>query len=362
MKHINELSIILNKTLNWHKARATCLAQIICGVIATKSTNLAQVSLAMCSKAKPESSYRRIQRFIHSFKFDQSIIFRVIESMFPLPRKLILVMDRTNWQFGKAAINFLVISIAYRGIAIPLVWFNLSKAGGSNFAERKKAVEAAIGQIGLKRIKYLLADREFVGTEWFDWLIQSSIRFVIRVKKNNLVKVRGQKELVPIESLFRRLGKCKKKKVKDPIGIGEHRLYVSASRNPDGELLIVAMPKYFKNALQIYKRRWEIELLFGSLKTRGFCLEETKITRADRTERLFFILSIAFCWSYVVGIEKSMKAPIRIIGKGVKEYSLFRYGYDCIRSALLVNQLDFNELRQLLKLLNSRKKWRISDV
>ena len=74
MKHINELSSILNKTLNRHKARATCLAQIICGVIATKSTNLTQVSLAMRSKAKPESSYRRAY----------------IESMFPLPRKLIL--------------------------------------------------------------------------------------------------------------------------------------------------------------------------------------------------------------------------------------------------------------------------------
>ena len=40
-----------------------------------------------------------------------------------------LTMDRTNWQFGKADINFLVL-----GIARPVFWSVLDKAGNSDTA------------------------------------------------------------------------------------------------------------------------------------------------------------------------------------------------------------------------------------
>ena len=58
MKHINELAFILNNHLNWHKSRATCLAQIVRGMIAVKTVNLAQIAVSFTSKAKITSSYR----------------------------------------------------------------------------------------------------------------------------------------------------------------------------------------------------------------------------------------------------------------------------------------------------------------
>ena len=159
MKHINELSQILNKILNWNKARVDCLAQVVIGIIKVKNVNLAQVALGMASDSKIESRYKRVQRFLHGFKFKQSVVFQVIQTLFPLPKKLILIMDRTNWKFGKAHINFLVISIACKGIALPIIWINLAKAGNSCGKERIQAVNNIVNQVGKKRVKYLLADR-----------------------------------------------------------------------------------------------------------------------------------------------------------------------------------------------------------
>ena len=355
MKHINELSQILNKILNWNKARVDCLAQMIIGIIKVKSVNLAQVALGVDSASKKESRYRRMQRLLHSYKFDQSIIFQVIQTLFPLPKKLILIMDRTNWKFGKTHINFLVISIACKGIALPIFWINLAKAGNSCGKERIQAVTSVLNQVGKKRVKYLLADREFVGTEWFDWLMETQLKFLIRMKKNVLIKAHGQKCLVPLESLFRTLNVCRRRKIKQPVILGKHQLYVAASRAPDGELLIVASPKKIKNPIGLYRRRWEIETLFGCLKKRGFCFEETKITIPERIEKLFFILAIAFCWSYAAGIEKAENQPIRKINGKSTEYSLFRYGYDLLREVFLNIESKMESFKPVLELFFSIK-------
>ena len=362
MLHINELSNILNQNLKWHKARANFLAQMIYAIIAVKSVNLAQVALGFSSRVCPASCYRRTQRFLSSFIFEQCLIVKIIKALFPLPRKVILIMDRTNWKFGKTHINLLVVSIACKGIGIPIFWVNLARAGNSKTPERIETIKKAIDLIEKKRIKYVLADREFVGSEWFDWLVDSSIRFLIRIKQDTLVSKNGYCCDVPIKQLFRRLKSGKKKIFKHPITIKNQLLFVSASRNLEGELLIVATPKYTNKAIEIYKRRWEIETLFGCLKTRGFCLEETKLTKPDRIEKLVFVLTIAFCWSYVIGIERNKKSPIRVKKNGKLEYSLFRYGYDWIRRLVINIGQCRSDFRWALKLFLSEKSWSFSHV
>ncbi len=38
------------------------------------------------------------------------------------------------------------------------------------------------------------------------------------------------------------------------------------------------------------------------MKTSGFNLEDTHLTDIDRIEKLIAIVTIAFCWAYLVGI------------------------------------------------------------
>ena len=84
-----------------------------------------------------------------------------------------------------------------------------------------------------------------------------------------------------------------------------------------------------------YKRRWEIEVLFQCLQSRGFNFEETHLKDEERLKRLFAVLAIAFCWAYHVGAWRHVVKPIRIKKHARPARSIFRYGFDWIRHVVL---------------------------
>ena len=134
---IYELKTVLSEHLPWHGARISFLAQFLLALLKVRSVNLAELATGFGGKAKVDSHYKRLQRFFRSFEIDQGGLARLLVRLVPVgdgPWRL--TMDRTNWQFGKVDINFLVLGIAYRGIALPLFWSVLGKAGNSNTAER----------------------------------------------------------------------------------------------------------------------------------------------------------------------------------------------------------------------------------
>ncbi len=63
-------------------------------------------------------------------------------------------------------------------------WDLLPKKGNSNTTERIKIIDRFIKQFGKTMIAGLLADREFVGDDWFNWLLTEGIPFCIRIKGN----------------------------------------------------------------------------------------------------------------------------------------------------------------------------------
>ena len=82
-----------------------------------------------------------------------------------LKAPFVLTLDRTNWQRGKANLNILVLGVAYKGIAIPLLWTLLDKRGNPNTPERIALMSQYIALLGCESIKYLTADREFIGKD-----------------------------------------------------------------------------------------------------------------------------------------------------------------------------------------------------
>ena len=70
---------------------------------------------------------------------------------------------------------------------------------------------------------------------------------------------------------------------------------------------------------------------FGCLKKRGFCFEDTHLIHIARIETLICVLTIAFCWSHLVGEAKEENAPIETKSHGRKAKSIFRYGFDELR-------------------------------
>jgi hypothetical protein len=355
MKHSSELETTLSEFFDWNKARIYCLIQILQGLFCVRTINLTQIATAFQTDAKEASAYRRIRRFFATFSFDVSLIVSLILRIFPLEGKFLLILDRTNWKWGKTPINILMLSVAYQGISIPLFWASLDREGASAPDDRIPLLKRVLEKFGLDKIEALVADREFVGKKWFQYLVESKIPFVIRIKDRFLADGIREGYPVPIRELCKQLGR-KRKLVNHQVVLWGYELFISIrwGKNAREPMVVVSNFK-FGDPLGLYKRRWGIETLFGCLKTRGFRMEDTHMTDGDRIEKLVFILAIAFCWAYRLGELQEQLSPIAVKTHGRKEKSVFRAGMDLIRGAVLKVARNSHLLRQLLKCFSPLK-------
>ena len=343
MRQISELEITLNHFLNWNKASISFLIQILQALFIVRTVNLTHVAQAFCSSAKEESVYRRIQRFFKDFSFDRSFIVFLACKFFTWGEPCVLLLDRTNWKWGKTHINILMLSIEHLGIGIPIFWTILKKGGTSSTKDRTKILAKVIKSIGRNKICVLLADREFVGEEWFRFLIEQKIPFIIRIKRNSMADDLRKRYKMPVATLFKHLGH--RKRIENyPIVLWKHRLFLSVEQRKGAkEPMIVVSNLEFTSPLKLYRWRWGIETLFECLKSRGFRMEDTHMTNPKKIEKLLFILAIAVCWAYKIGELQARKVPIKIKNHGRKFKSIFRIGLDLIRKVLFTGNQGFIE-------------------
>ena len=354
MKNISGLVESLNGYLGWNKARIDCFVGMLLGLFAVKTVNLKEIALSMGGKAIKDSRYRRLQRFFAQFKLDFTQIARWIFSLYVAGGKdFYVVMDRTNWYWGRKKINIFMLGIVHEGMAIPLFWEILPKAGNSNFKEQKRLIERFIETFGTKGLKGILADREFSSGKLYEWLNKHDLPFYIRIKEGSVVEIRNKK-FHKAKKLFSHLNPKESSIFAMNLTLFGACVYLAGSRSERGELMIVATNRCPKKAILCYLRRWEIENLFQGLKGRGFHFEATHITQLDRIAKLTALLAIAFAWAHKVGEWKAATKPIiwkKFRHESRPQYSYFRYGLDFIREALLHIDLKFKDLKQSFALI-----------
>lgn len=353
MKNTSELMESLNVHFGWNKARMTCFSNMLLGLFAVRTVNLQEIATAFSSRAKIESRYKRLYRFFALFKMDLTVITRwVFKLFFSEDQPIYLVVDRTNWYWGKQKINIFMLSVAYEGIAIPLFWKLLDKAGNTKDHERQELVNRFTDTFGKARIAGLLADREFASGRFFKWLMEEEIPFYLRIKSNaNVSVLRGNPWHA--DRLFKDLNPKTQGTYVNYVTIyGQEKLRLAGARSERGELMIVVTNRDPRNAIPIYMRRWEIENLFQSLKGRGFRFEETHMSQHDRIEKLMALLMIGFCWAHKVGEWRAVKSPIRMKRFRANlrpQNSFFRYGFDLLRDTVLNPAHSGRLFRQCLR-------------
>jgi len=361
MEHTIALSYLLKQFFGWHGSRTECITQLILGLIQVRTVNLAELAQAFCTTAKLESNYKRLQRLFGQFRLDFDAVALFVAGLVPLSR-FPLTLDRTNWKWGKKNINVLVLGIAYKGAAFPLLWTSLPKRGNSNTAERIALMERFLRIFSIDRVRYLAADREFIGKKWLGYLIDKLVLFRIRVKNNSQVtNTRGQP--VEVRNLFRDLRRGQYKILKGKRRLWGLELYVVGLKMPDGDLVIIVTQSEPETAMSDYKERWQIETLFGCLKTRGFNFEATHMTNPERIDRLMAYLAIAFAWAHIVGEWLNERCPIRMKKHQRPAQSIFAYGLGHLRHCLLGIHQSFRlemfctAVEQLQQRLSPDKQW-----
>lgn len=351
------LSEILNVHFGWNKARMDCFAGMVLALIQVRTVNLVELAQAMESRSHMASRYKRLQRFFRLMVINLADVASWVITQFGLEEQPIyLSMDRTNWKWGQRDINILMLSIVYKGIAWPVVWSLLSSQGNSDTEERIVLMQKMINRFGKDRIAGVFGDREFIGSEWFAWLKKENIAFCIRIKKNALTTNRRQQS-VHVGTLFRGMRLGEQRILSRARVVWANSVYLTGLRLKNGEFLIVATDRWLADPIGLYGKRWEIETLFGCLKSKGFQFEETRLLEPARLNKLIVVLAVAFCWMHKIGEWRHEQKAIPIKKHGRKAISWFRYGLDAMRD-LLLNALSPNQNQwdTLLNLLSEKPR------
>lgn len=326
----DELPSMLQTTLSLSKPRCCFLADIIKALAATKTVNLNELALSLPGDAKSESRFRRLQRFFKDVVFDDDAVARhVMQALDYDMNSYYLALDRTNWKYGQTDINVLVLSVQHQGTAIPLYYQVVNKAGNSDQSARIALLDRFISQFGTTFVNGIIGDREFIGADWWRWLNEQHLPFIIRIKRNQRLHDGNGRSPITVGQQFANLKPGRKSRLRQARWIGGEKVWVSAMRLSDGTLLVIACSRKTANPFKVYGLRWGIEHLFQCLKSRGFRLEDTRLTHCSRIKNLLSVLTLAVVWAIKVGEWHIRQVAPMACGKdGYPLKSLFRLGLD----------------------------------
>ena len=351
MNQVILLRQTLKPLLGWHGARLDFLALFLIALLRVKTVNLVEIATGFRSKAKTNSSYKRLQRFFSKFDLDYTLIAQAVVTLMEIPQPWVLSVDRTEWSFGSTRFNLLVLGIVHNGVAFPVVWNTLDKQGNSNAQERMELIDRFYKIFPEAKISYLTGDREFIGKEWLTYLLlEPKIPFCLRIRESDTID--NSKRQLRASIVFSNLKPGQTRTLSGKKGVWGRLVYVSALRLEDGKLLILITPKPCPTAISDYGKRWGIETLFGMFKTRGFCLESTHFTDSKRLKKLFALMSLALCWAIKTGEWLHQLKPIKVKKHGRLAKSIFRHGLDHLRSILTDLDLKNDEFLESLQFLS----------
>ena len=254
-----------------------------------------------------------------------------------------IIVDRTNWKRGIKNINLLTIGGLNSGIFLPLFWLQLNKQGNSNFDDRKQLIERFINLLKKKYVDtssmVLLADREFIGAEWFKYLVEQKLHFVIRLKAKMYF------DLQTFEGKKRTSLKYFNKYVEQfgiyaiPMKLNGCNYSFVIIKNPKHDpkepyIYFISDLKDAKAIANHYLKRWKIECAFKHLKTNGFNIENANLKDDLKIELLMAIVVFAYVVAVKEGILKMNTIKIKKYsnGKTYLSISVFRTGYTILQA------------------------------
>lgn len=201
MKTLTNIDEIKQHFPKHTKANVKTFIAIITCMLQLRSTCLYKCKDKMASvtgkqKTQAMSHYKTITRFFLLAKINIFCegIFMLIISLLGIESNRI-VIDRTNWKIGNKNVNLLTAGVLFFNCFIPLCWQQLDKRGNSNFKERRLLMNRFIRlwRMAGKKIKdmVVIADREFIGPEWLQFLHNKKLFFVFRLRENMYFELFG---------------------------------------------------------------------------------------------------------------------------------------------------------------------------
>ncbi len=254
---IATLQGILRQHVGLGKSRLETLCLLVVGMISARTVNLGHLACERPTTAQVASTCRRLQRFFQHVRLGPDWPAPLVTGLPGLVGPWHLALDRTRWKLGTRDVNILVLAAVTRRARAPLMWsVPDNDGGGSDTAARVRLMQRCLAIFGAASIRLLLADREFVGVEWMNFLNENNISFAIRMKEKLVVTTEDGRRLAlgPLPRKCRGVRTFRAALVGDDAP-GPLWLNFAARRLQGGELLIVVSNTPARAALAACRER-----------------------------------------------------------------------------------------------------------
>lgn len=325
------LTQLFPKQLNGHQARQlNTLAGMISGLVLNKQCHLEAMARKVPDGRKVESRVKRFSRCLQNEAVSQEVYYMPfvelllagLASMGPL----VLVMDGS--EVGRHCLT-LMVSLIYKGRALPLVWTVVSGCKG-HFPEPTHLELLAQVQAVLpaEADVIFLGDGEFDGCQLQAAIQAAGWHYVCRTAQNR--RLSEQDDWFQLNELGLQPG--------DWLELSD----VSFTDQAYGPVLVVAYwhPKYkqplylvsnfqlAEEALYWYRKRFRIETFFSDQKSRGFHLDKCHIADPKRLARLMIVACLAYLWLIYLGVLAIRDRWVKLIHRTDRcDLSLFQLGF-----------------------------------
>lgn len=315
------------------------LALLVVGLYLAQSVCLDKISSKLPIPAKKLSLADRLRRFLRNAAirveaYYEPLLAALLRGV--ADKDVLLIIDTTQvgpWH------RALVLSLSYRGRALPLAWSVHKGTRGSVVSTTQIALLEGVYQLlPPVRSVTLLADSGFDSSDLLLWLRAHAWHFVIRQKKRATVRPLEEKGWFALRDVALQPGETRalgwvflaKTSPVGPVWVvlhwkkGEEEPWLLVSDYGDTRLI-----------LRLYRKRARIEAMYSDMKSRGFDLEKSRLEQPQRIERLMLGIAIAYlCFialgSWVVknGRRRHIDRPDR------RDLSYFRLGWDWLDDRL----------------------------
>ena len=317
------------------------LAWLMTGLFLAKSVHLSHIARKLPLKGRVVSLVNRLRRFLDNPRVD---IWRYYQ---PIARQLLarfhgqrltLLIDCTGLGFNY---QLMVIAIAYRRRALPLLWSVHRGKHGMVHAEAQIGLLRRLAPLISRKTKvWVVGDAGFGRTALMRWLSKRHWHYCLRVNSAYHFYRQGigwaAVSTIPVQegqTLY--LGWVRWTKLEN---FGWVQLVAHWGRGEDEPWFLVTDRVAGTWTIRLYKKRMWVEELFGDLKGHGFDLEATHLQSLDRLSRLSLAAMIVYVWLIALG-SRVIKRGLRYLvdRRDRRDKSLFRIGWDWIERCFALN-------------------------
>ena len=335
-------STLLSSLCKWlPKERITRLrnmAWLMTGMYLARSVHLSHIARKLPLPGQVVSLTNRLRRFVDNPRVDVRRYYQPLAKQLLSGfqgRRLILLMDCTALGCDY---QLMVIALAYRRRALPLIWSVHRGKKGMVSSEEQIALLRKLAPLILPRTEvWLVGDAGFGRAALIRWLSRRHWHFCLRV--NSAYQYRKSDEdwavvsTLPIEegrTLYAGWVRWTRSE-----NLGWEQLVAHWQKGEDAPWFLVTDRLAGPWTIRLYKKRMWVEELFGDLKGHGFDLEATHLQALDRLSRLVLAAMFVYVWLITLG-SRIVKRGLRftVDRRDRRDKSLFRIGWDWIERCL----------------------------